>query len=314
MSTEVLPPDVAIAEPVLAEPTKRKPFFGRRSGRPWRTELSARSGLLFVAPLLAMTGLFLIYPIIRLVIVAFGPPSGARNFSSYFDTTVNLSVLRVTFVDSAIVAVISVVLASVIAWHIHTTRHRVVRGILLLSLFIPFWMGSVVKLYAFTVLLMRFGIVNRILLDLHFISSPLSLLYNQPAVIVGMVYQLLPYAALPLLVVFRTIDPDLIRAAEGLGASRARALRSIVLPLGLPGIMASAAIVYIVGLGFFLTPILLGGSTSPFSASLMYNDIFQYYQFTSATVSALVLLAGAGLVLVVISRFVGRDQLRRAIG
>jgi ABC-type spermidine/putrescine transport system permease subunit I len=223
-------------------------------------------------------------------------------------------VLRITFVDSAIVAVVSVVLGAVIAWHVHATRHRSVRLLLVGALFVPFWMGSVVKLYSFTILLERYGLVNRALLDLHLISSPLSLIYNQFAVVIGMVYQLLPYAVLPLLVVFSTIDDDLLRAAQGLGASRIRAIRSVVIPLGLPGIVASATIVYVVGVGFFLTPVLLGGATSPFAASFMYDDIFSYYDFTSATVSALVLVAGAALILFVVSRLVGRNQIQRVLG
>jgi putative spermidine/putrescine transport system permease protein len=78
--------------------------------------------------------------------------------------------------------------------------------------------------------------------------------------------------------------------------------------------MASTTIVYVVGLGFFLTPVLLGGATSPFSASLMYDDIFQYFDFTSATVSAIVLLAGGAVVLLIAARLVGREQLRKALG
>jgi ABC-type spermidine/putrescine transport system permease subunit I len=261
-----------------------------------------------------MVGLFLIFPVIKLVTLAMGAPRGAGNFLSFFDLTVNLDVLRVTFVDSAIVAVVSVLLGGVVAWVISSTTHAFVRMSLVAAIFIPFWMGSVVKLYAFTVLLERLGIVNRVLLDLHLINAPLDLIYNQPAVIVGMVYQLLPYSVLPLFVVFRSIDVDLLKAAEGLGASRARAVRSIVLPLGLPGILASLTIVYVVGLGFFLTPVLLGGATSPFSASFMYDDIFSYFNFTEAAVSAVVLLVGALLVLVIASRFVGREQLRKVLG
>jgi len=276
--------------------------------------MSGFTGLALAFPLIAMVGLFLIFPIIKLVQLAMGPPRGAGNFLSFFDLTVNLTVLRVTFVDSAIVAVISVALGGVIAWVMSSTTRPFVRMSLIATIFIPFWMGSVVKLYAFTVLLERLGVVNRLLLDLHLINAPLDLIYNQPAVIVGMVYQLLPYSVLPLFVVFRSIDTDLLKAAEGLGASRARAVRSIVLPLGLPGILASLTIVYVVGLGFFLTPVLLGGATSPFSASFMYDDIFQYFDFTSAAVSAVVLLVGALLVLVIASRLVGREQLRKVLG
>jgi ABC-type spermidine/putrescine transport system permease subunit I len=276
--------------------------------------MSGFTGLALAFPLIAMIGLFLIFPVIKLVTLAMGPPRGAGNFLSFFDLSVNLDVLRVTFVDSAIVAVISVALGGVIAWVMSSTTRPFVRMGLIAAIFIPFWMGSVVKLYAFTVLLERLGVVNRVLLDLHLIHAPLDLIYNQPAVIVGMVYQLLPYSVLPLFVVFRSIDTDLLKAAEGLGASRARAVRSVVLPLGLPGILASLTIVYVVGLGFFLTPVLLGGATSPFSASFMYDDIFQYFDFTSAAVSAVVLLVGAVVVLLIASRFVGREQLRKVLG
>jgi ABC-type spermidine/putrescine transport system permease subunit I len=276
--------------------------------------MSGFTGLALAFPLIAMVGLFLIFPIIKLVQLAVGQPRGVGNFASFFDLSVNLDVLRVTFVDSAIVAVISVALGGVIAWVMSSTTRPVVRIGMIAAIFIPFWMGSVVKLYAFTVLLERLGVINRLLLDLHLINAPLDLIYNQPAVIVGMVYQLLPYSVLPLFVVFRSIDTDLLKAAEGLGASRARAVRSVVLPLGLPGILASLTIVYVVGLGFFLTPVLLGGATSPFSASFMYDDIFQYFDFTSAAVSAVVLLVGALLVLVIASRFVGREQLRKVLG
>lgn len=261
-----------------------------------------------------MIGLFLIYPIIRMVQLALGPPNGMRNISAYFEQSSNLTVLRVTFVDAAIVAVISVALGAVIAWYICITERRFVRAALVASIFIPFWMGSVVKLYAFTVLLERLGVINRFLLDVHLIHSPLDLIYNQFAVVLGMVYQLIPYSVLPLFVVFRSIDPDLLKAAQSLGASRFRAIRTVLLPLSLPGFLASTTIVYVIGLGFFLTPVLLGGATSPFAASFMYDDIFSYYDFTDAAVSALVLLIGAGLVLFIASRFVGKEQLRRVLG
>jgi ABC-type spermidine/putrescine transport system permease subunit I len=286
----------------------------QRHSRGWRPELSWRAGLGMALPMLALVALFLVYPLIRLLTVAFGPPSGVHNFSGFFDSSADLRVMRVTFVDSAIVAVLSVVLGAVLAWTIRSTRFRVARLFLIGVVFVPFWMGSVVKLYSFTIILERLGLVNRVLLRLHLIDQPLNLIYNQFAVVVGMVYQLLPYAVLPLLVVFNSIDEDLLRAAQGLGASRAKAIRNVVLPLSLPGLMASATIVYVVGLGFFLTPVLLGGATSPFSASLMYDDIFQYFDFTTATVSAIVLLAGGALVLLIAAKLVGRDQLRKALG
>lgn len=304
MPLDLANPDVELGVPAVVV---RRP-------RGWRTEMSGLKGVGLAMPLLVMVALFLLYPLVRMVQLALGAPNGVGNISKYFEQPSNLVVLRVTFVDAAIVAIISVALGAIVAWYITVTARKIVRAALVASIFVPFWMGSVVKLYAFTVLLERLGLVNRILLDLHIINSPLNLIYNQFAVVLGMVYQLLPYSVLPLFVVFRSVDVDLLRAAQSLGASRITAIRTILLPLSLPGFLASTTIVYVIGLGFFLTPVLLGGATSPFAASFMYDDIFSYYDFTDAAVSALVLLAGAGLVLFVASRFVGKEQLRRVLG
>lgn len=257
--------------------------------------------------------MFIIYPMVFLVKLSLGPPQGIRNFSTYFRESFNLSILRTTFVDSAIVAIVCVLFGAVLAWFIHSTPHRIVRALLMGCLFIPFWMGSVLKIYSLTVILEREGLINRVLLDLHIISSPLALLYNQLAVVIGMVYQLLPFAVVPLLVVFGSIDDDLLKAAQSLGATRTRGLATVILPLALPGIIASATITFILGIGFVQTAILLGGAASLFSASTMFNDIFTYYNFGAATVSAIVLLLFAALVFGVVAKLVGGEQLKRVI-
>jgi ABC-type spermidine/putrescine transport system permease subunit I len=145
------------------------------------------------------------------------------------------------------------------------------------------------------------------------IAEPLDLLYTQTAVIIGMVYQLLPYAVLPLYVSFASIDLDLIQAAEGLGASRVRAIASIVTPLATPGILATATIVYVISLGFYLTPVILGGATSPFTATLISQNIFDFFDLAGASVSAILLLLGALIAVTLGYLLVGRERLRRAL-
>jgi ABC-type spermidine/putrescine transport system permease subunit I len=281
--------------------------------RGWSAELSWRAGIVLMAPLLFVVGALLVYPFVRLISIAFQAPGLHANVKTFFDEGYNLHALRVTFVDSAIVAVVSVVLGGVVAWVVRSTPHRSLRFLLLGAVFIPFWMGSVMKLYAWTILLEREGIVNRFLIKIGVIHAPLGLIYNQFAVVVGMIYQLLPFAILPLYVVFASIDEDLLKAAHSLGASRLRVIQTIIVPLGMPGLLASATIVWVIGIGFFLTPVLLGGATSPFSASIMYSDIFQFLDFPSAVVSALMLLLSAAAVLGVVTIFVGRQQLGRTI-
>ena len=129
----------------------------------------------------------------------------------------------------------------------------------------------------------------------------------------SVVYQMLPLAVLPMYVAFSSIDTDLIIAAEGLGASRARALLDVVLPLAVPGIFATLVINFVLALGFYLTPVLLGGLTSPFTATLIQQDLFAYSDFADASIGGLMLLAG-GIASVTLGYFlVGKERLRRAI-
>ena len=129
-----------------------------------------------------------------------------------------------------------------------------------------------------------------------------------------MVYQLLPWATIPLFAFFSYIDRDLLTAAQGLGASRIRALRTILFPLALPGIFATAIIVYVISIGFYVTPVILGGFTSAFSATLIQMNIFQFYDLVGAAITALTLLVGGLLLIGIGLLIVGRERLRRALG
>jgi putative spermidine/putrescine transport system permease protein len=271
------------------------------------------TGAALAAPFIVMMVVFVIYPFVRLVQAAIGPPDGLGNLKVFFANTANMYVLTVTFRDAAITTLIVFVLGGLLAWSLRTTTSRIMKTVLLSAIFVPFWMGSVVKIYAFSVLLGRTGIVNTALLELHVINAPLHLLYTQFAVIAGMVYQMLPFAVLPMYVAFSTIDSDLLLAAESLGASRIRAMLNVVVPLAMPGILATIIINYVISLGFYLTPVLLGGATQPFTASLIQEDLFSYFDISGAAIGGLVLLLG-GLVAVTIGYLlVGKERLRRAI-
>jgi ABC-type spermidine/putrescine transport system permease subunit I len=302
----------------LARPTAGQLFPISLPWRPsrgnWSPQPSAWVGLVLATPFLLMLVFYVVYPFIRLVQTAVGDPSGWGNIGLFFSNSANALVVQITFRDAAIVTAIDVVAGGLMAWALKSTRSRLMRFVLLSAIFVPFWMGSVVKIYAFTALLGRAGVINSFLLNAHIIQAPLHLLYTQPAVIAGMVYQMLPLAVLPMYVAFTSIDTDLIIAAEGLGASRARALMDVVLPLAVPGIFATLVINFVLALGFYLTPVLLGGLTSPFTATLIQQDLFAYSDFADASIGGLMLLLG-GVASVTLGYFlVGKDRLRRAIG
>lgn len=285
----------------------------RRGDREWSADRGVLAGLLLAAPLLILLAGLLLYPLVRLVNLAVGEPDGWGNITGFFSESANTRVLRITFVDSAIVTVLCVGVGSVIAWSLRTTGSRVAKALLWAAMIVPFLMGSVLKLYAFTVMLQTNGVVNKGLQAVGLIDKPLDLLYNQFAVVLGLTYQMLPFAVLPLLAGFQSIEPDLARAAESLGAGRLRALCSTVVPLAVPSLLATATVVYVITLGFFLVPAVLGGPSTPFTSALVYQDIFSFYDTTSAAVSSLVLLAGSLLVIGVSYLLVGRERLSRAV-
>lgn len=255
----------------------------------------------------------LIVPLVRLTTIALGEPDGFGNVARFFESGVHVEVMLTTFLDSAIVGVLCVVIGSVLAWTLRTSTSVVMRSLLWAALLLPFLMGTVTKLYSMTVVLQSNGIINRTLMGLGLSDHPLDLMYNQFAVVTGMTYQMLPYAVLPLLAGFQSINTDLVQAAEGLGASRLRALASTVLPLSIPSLLASFTVVYIISVGFFLTPVLLGGATAPFTSSLIASDVFEFYDVTSAAVSALILLVASLVVVGITYAIVGRERLARAV-
>jgi putative spermidine/putrescine transport system permease protein len=306
---------VEIAGDLGVEDSSAKPGRRLRRGRDAEerhASLSRRAGLLLALPILLLSGLLLAFPIETLGDAAFSP-GGLHNIVSYWRSPLNTTVLKTTFRDSAIDTVITIALGGFLAWRLRATSSRLVRLACLAAIFVPFWMSSVIKIYALSLILGRTGVINRALTSTHIVSSPIHMLYTEYAVIVGLVYQLLPFAALPLYVSFLAIDLNLIRAAEGLGASRRRAIWTVVLPLSLPGIMASFTVVFILAIGFYLTPVLLGGGTSPFTASLIASSLYTVYDPQDAALSSLALLSGGALVLLIGYVVVGRERLRRAI-
>jgi putative spermidine/putrescine transport system permease protein len=183
--------------------------------------------------------------------------------------------------------------------------------VLWLAVLAPFWMGTVVKNYAIVILLSGEGPLDK-LLELVGLS-PVSLLYTSTAVAIGMVYTMVPYAAFSLYGVFLSIDETLLDAAQGLGASRARAITSVMLPLAVPGIVASGALVFAISLGFYVTPVLLGGAQAPFMESLIQDYVFTFFDYPTASAASVILLVVALVTLGLALALVGRRRLRRAV-
>lgn len=146
------------------------------------------------------------------------------------------------------------------------------KSLLILLIIIPFWTSSLIRTYSMITMLKPKGVINAILLWLGVIDKPLSLLFTDTAVMIGLVYNLLPFMVLPLLTNIERLDNRLIDAARDLGANRITTFRKIILPLTMPGIMSGSILVFLPAMTIFYIPDLLGGSKSILLGNLIQNQ------------------------------------------
>jgi ABC-type spermidine/putrescine transport system permease subunit I len=296
------------ALPRGGSPGHKRRGHGRRPA--WSAVLPNRWALLLVLPLLAMLLGFVVYPLAKLTIDSLTTGEGLGNYAAVLESPAGRRALITTLLSSVLVSAVAVALGGLLAWHIKVSKSTFVRAVLWLAVLAPFWMGTVVKNYSIVILLSSEGPLDKGLELLGL--APVSWLYTSTAVALGMVYTMVPYAAFSLYGVFLTIDRSLLDAARGLGASRARAISSVMLPLAMPGIVASGALVFAISLGFYVTPVLLGGAQAPFMASYIQDYIFTFYDYPIASAASVILLVVALLTLGLALVLVGRGRLQRA--
>lgn len=217
------------------------------------------------------------------------------------------SILLRTFEISAIVTLWCLLLGYPLAYWLSTLPARKANVLMILVL-VPFWTSILVRVAAWIVLLQSEGLVNHALINLHLIETPLALLFNRTGVIISMTHILLPFMILPLYSVMTSVPPTYLRAAVSLGSPPLAAFFRVYVPQTYPGIGAGALLVFILSIGYYVTPALLGGPT---------DQMLSYYiaQYTNVTVNwgmacALgALLLAATLVLYAIYRRVTKTEL-----
>jgi putative spermidine/putrescine transport system permease protein len=215
-----------------------------------------------------------------------------------------------TMVMSLVVTALCIVLGGTLAWVLARPQRAWVKAVLWASILLPFWMGVIVKTYAWAVLLAKNGVINSALMSTGIVDQPLPLLYTPFAVILGMTYTMLPYAVLAMYPTISSFNQELLNSARLLGSSRTGAMVKVWLPNVAPGLIAAAAIVFAMSIGFYITPVLLGGAQVPFMASVIGDDIFSFFNYPRAAASSVVLLVVALAVMIVTLRSVGAKALK----
>lgn len=167
-----------------------------------------------------------------------------------------------------IITILCIVLGYPLAWYLSQAPARKANLLMILVL-LPFWTSLLVRTTAWIALLQTNGVVNSVLQYLHIIDAPLELLYTRTATIIAMTHILLPFMILPLYSVMRGLDPAYMRAALSMGSRPLGAFMRIVVPLSLPGLSAGALLVFIISVGYYITPALVGGTDGQMISNLI---------------------------------------------
>jgi putative spermidine/putrescine transport system permease protein/spermidine/putrescine transport system permease protein len=254
------------------------------------TALPGLKWLLVVIPLVYIVVL-LLYPMIGLFKLGIADTSGftLEYMKQIFTNKVYLDVIWITLKISFLVTVISLLISYPIAYLLIRMESNTWKKIIIALAMIPFWISLLVRTFSWIVMLQDRGVINQTLMGLGIIDEPIKLLYTTAGVVIGMVHVLYPFMFFSLYSVMKGIDQRLHQAAEGLGARPLKAFLQINLPLSLPGILAGSLLVFVMSLGFFVTPALLGGSGEMMISMVIENYINKTLNWHLASALSLVL-------------------------
>ena len=248
------------------------------------------SGFAWLWPVLGLLTLFFVIPVLMLLLRSFMEPDwGLQNYRELVGTWTYAKVMLNTFTVSGIVTLVTVLLGFPVAWMLAILPRgwgKLLMSILLLSM----WTNLLVRTYAWMVLLQRTGFVNQMLLKWGVIDTPLALVNNLVGVTIGMTYIMLPFLVLPLHATIKAIDPSTLRAATICGATSWQSFWRVLLPLAAPGLASGALMVFVMSLGYFVTPALLGGTNNMMLAELIAQLVQSLLNWGLGGAAALVLM------------------------
>ncbi len=259
---------------------------------------------LLLAPAMAIIGLGFVAPLLRLAVLSVSAPAGPlAAYRELATVDVYRIVLRNTVVLALVVSAASLAIGFALALAL-TRLEAGWRAVVFACVVLPLWISVLVRTFAWMLILESNGPLNRFLVALGIVDHPLPLLFAFPGVAIGMVHVLLPYAVLPIYAALSRIDPALLRASDGLGASRATTFRRVLLPLSARGLATAATFTFLLSLGFFVTPALLGGPSDTTISMLIDSFVNERLDWPLAAAASMALLAMGLAVIGLAGRFV----------
>jgi ABC-type spermidine/putrescine transport system permease subunit I len=267
----------------------------------WRERLGLAS---LAAPALILVAVTMLVPVGWLFGLSFLDDNGALSLEHYQRMIAEPSygrTFRTTFEISFVTTLICILLGYPLAYFLSQLPRRAA-NLCMIAVLLPFWTSLLVRTYAWLVLLQRSGLVNTWGIKLGLWSEPLQLVHNTGGTLIGMVHIMLPFMVLPLYGTMRAIDGNLLRAASSLGSTPVHGFWTVFFPLSLPGLAAGSALVFVLCLGFYVTPAMLGGGKVTMVSNRIANDIELFFNWGAASALGVVLLAITLVVLVLAAR------------
>jgi len=259
--------------------------------------------LFFLSPVLLWLVLMIVLPQIDLLVMSFRFETddgkmiwSFSNYLQFFEEPI----YWLTFVRTAIYSILVTFLTFVIALPLSFYITKVVapkfQGFLLVLILLPFWVSELVRVYGWMILLRESGVINHFLLKLGILHQPVEMLYRDSTMILGLVYTTMLFMVVPIVSVLESLDNSLIEAAYDLGANMWSILFKIIIPHSAPGIVSGSIVVFMLTLGNYLTPNLMGGKNSLWFTEQIYNQFIASFNWNQGSAFGFLLLALSSLV------------------
>lgn len=278
---------------------------------------TSRRAWLLLAPGMLWLGIFMLVPVLFMVAVSFWssgyfgttPDFTLRSYQKIFGSPLYVGQLLKTLRIAAEATFLSLLIAYPIAYQISRARGTL-KAVLILALFMPFWASYVVRAFVWLPILGRNGVINSALMAMGVIEQPIDwLLYNEGAVLVGLVYVYTLFMALPIYMSLEKIDPKLIEAAMDLGARPFRIFREILLPLSAPGIASGCIMVFLLTMSAYVTPQLLGGANGMMLGNVIASQFLASNDWAFGSALSVTLVAVVMVLFLLVGRRMKVEQI-----
>lgn len=273
--------------------------------------------LLLVLPAILVIAIFLIFPMWMMFSLSFGSADsiavdyGFQSFDQY-ERAISVEAYRNVFANTFFISFQTTIWCLVLGYpvgYVMANASDKTRAVLVALVALTMWTSILIRTFAWRIILGRNGLINETLEWLGLIEEPLSLVFNRTGTLVGMTHILLPLMILPIFAVMRGIPKECMQAAESLGAGPFTAWWRVYLPLSLPGVGAGTLLVFILSIGFFITPALLGGAGDKMISNIIEGQINELNNWEFASALAFLLVAITLALYCIYARFMSFDKL-----